>query len=383
MPNELSPFFLLDSTIHFLNHGSFGATPHPVFEACQTWQRRLEAQPVLFLGREAVFLLAEARAALAAYLHCPPEDIVYFPNPTTAANMVARSLDLHPGDEILTSDHEYGAMDRTWRFVCRHTGARYRQQPIPLPLTTPEAFVETFWAGVDAHTRAVFLSHITSATALTFPVAEICRRARAAGILTIIDGAHAPGQLPLDLAALDADIYIGACHKWMMAPKGSAFLYARPEIQPQLEPLVVSWGYDEPTYDTGYPFIDMHEWQGTRDLAPFLATPAAIQFMDDHDWETVRAGCRTLAAETRARLEALTGLPSLCPDAPAFFTQLFAARLPPVDLPALKDRLYQEYRIEVPVYAWNDQPLIRVSIQGYNTQEDANTLLTALENLLA
>lgn len=311
-----------------------------------------------------------------------PQDVVYFPNPTTAVNMVARSLDLGPGDEILSTNHAYGAMDRTWRFICSKTGARYVQQPVPLPLTTTEALVETLWAGVTPRTRAIFLDHLTSPTALMFPVEAVCRRARHAGILTIIDGAHAPGQVSLDLTALGADIYVGACHKWLCAPKGSAFLYACREVQARLEPLVVSWGYDHPTYDTGHPFINHHEWQGTRDIAAFLAVPAAIQFQAEHDWDSVRRRCRVLAAETRARINALTGLAPLCPDAPTWFRQFFAARLPAVDVAALKTRLYDDYHIEVPVFDWHDQPLIRVSVQGYNTSQDIDTLLTALAALL-
>ncbi len=283
--------FLLDPEVIFLNHGSFGACPKPVFDTYQAWQRQLEHQPVKFLGREVQENLANARQGLAAYLHVDAQDLVFFPNPTTAVNMVVRSLDLHSGDDILSTNHTYGALDRTWRFICRKTGARYVQQSIPLPLTTTEAFVERFWAGVTERTRVIFLDHLTSPTALIFPVEEICRRARQAGIRTIIDGAHAPGHIPLDLAALGADIYVGACHKWLCAPKGAAFLYVCRDIQHLLEPLVVSWGYEDPAYDTGYPFINQHEWQGTRDISAFLSVPAAIRFQAEHDWDHVRANC--------------------------------------------------------------------------------------------
>ena len=373
--------FLLDPDVIFLNHGSFGACPKPVFEAYQKWQRELERQPVEFLNRRAIGLLAEARARLAAYLGVATDEVVYFPNPTTALNMVARSLDLSPGDEILTTDHEYGAMDRTWRFVCRKTGARYVQQPIPLPVTSHTDFVETFWAGVTERTRVVFISHITSPTALAFPVQEICRRARDAGLLSIVDGAHAPGQIPLNLATLGADVYAAACHKWLCAPKGSAFLYVRPEVQGMLEPLVVSWGW-ESERPSDSQFVDHHEWQGTRDLAAFLSVPAAIEFQAQHDWEAVRQRCRALASQTRQRLNALTGLDPICPDSAEWFVQMFAARLPDVDLDRLKERLYDEFRIEVPLFKWNGQPLIRVSFQAYNSQADADALVEALAQLL-
>jgi len=373
--------FLLDPDVIFLNHGSFGACPKPVFEAYQKWQRELERQPVEFLNRRAIGLLAEARARLAAYLGVATDEVVYFPNPTTALNMVARSLDLSPGDEILTTDHEYGAMDRTWRFVCRKTGARYVQQPIPLPVTSHTDFVETFWAGVTERTRVVFISHITSPTALAFPVQEICRRARDAGLLSIVDGAHAPGQIPLNLATLGADVYAAACHKWLCAPKGSAFLYVRPEVQGMLEPLVVSWGW-ESERPSDSQFVDHHEWQGTRDLAAFLSVPAAIEFQAQNDWASVRRRCRALASQTRRRLNALTGLDPICPDSAEWFTQMFAARLPDVDLDRLKERLYDEFRIEVSLTRWNGQPLIRVSFQAYNSQADADALVDALAQLL-
>jgi len=399
--------YLLDPDIHFLNHGSFGACPRPVFEIYQRWQAELERQPVEFLGRRAAELLAASRAALAAYLGAAADDVVYFPNPTTAINMVARSvarlacarsgasiakhsapeaakspLRLRPSDEILTTDHEYGAMDRTWHYVCDQIGARYVQRPIPLPVTTHANFVEHFWAGVTERTRIIFISHITSPTALTFPVAEICRRARSAGILTIIDGAHAPGQVPLNLAELGADIYTGACHKWLCAPKGAAFLYARQEVQPWLEPLVVSWGWEAEKPGPSL-FVDWHEWQGTRDLAAYLTVPAAIRFLAEHDWDAVRRRCHALATESRRRIDALTGLPPICPDGlDTWFSQLIAARLPECDLDALKARLYDEHRIEAPLIRWNGQAFIRVSFQAYNEADDADALVRALARLL-
>ena len=373
--------FLLDPDLVFLNHGSFGACPRPVFETYQRWQRELEQQPVEFLGRRAVDLLAQARARLAEYLGVAARDVVYFPNPTTALNMVARSLKLRPGDEILTTDHEYGAMDKTWRFVCRKTGARYVRHPIPLPVTTHEEFVETLWSGITARTRVVFISHITSPTALTFPVQEICRRARQSGLLSIVDGAHAPGQIPLNLGEIGADFYAGACHKWLCAPKGAAFLYARREVQEWLEPLVVSWGWEseEPSDSQ---FVDYHEWQGTRDLAAFLSVPAAIEFQAQHDWAAVQRRCHELARETRRQLTALTGLPPICPDSPEWFAQMAAARLPDIDLDRLKKRLYDEFRIEVPLIEWNGQQLIRVSFQVYNSRADIDALLDALMSVI-
>lgn len=302
--------FLLDPNITFLNHGSFGACPKPVFDIYQQWQRKLEERPIEFLGRNAFSLLAESREKLADYLNCAARDLVYFPNPSTAINMVVPNLDLQPGDEILTTDHEYRAMDRTWRYFCAKSGAKYIQRNIPLPVTTHADFVENFWAGVTPKTKIIFLSHITSSTALVFPVTEICKKARKTGILCIVDGAHAPAQIDLDLSALNADIYTGACHKWMLSPKGAAFLYVRRELQDSLDPLVISWGYDsESGFGSGIQYIDYHEWQGTRDIAAFLSVPAAIDYQREQDWGHVRARCRNLLGVAIQKTRSLTGLP--------------------------------------------------------------------------
>jgi isopenicillin-N epimerase len=386
---SLRDLFLLDPDVVYLNHGSFGACPKPVFETYQQWQLELERQPVEFLGRRSTQLLADARAALARYLKAAPDEVVYFTNPTTAINMVARSMDLKPGDEILTTNHEYGAMDRTWRFICSRTRARYIHTSTQLPVSNPEDFVEQFWEGVNKHTRAIFISHITSPTALILPVESICQKARQQGLLCIVDGAHAPGQIPVDLPALGADIYTGACHKWLMSPKGAAFLYARKEIQKMLSPLVVSWGY-ESEFPSESQFIDYHEWQGTRDLAAFLSVPAAIEFQEKYNWAEVRQECHRLAVITNARINSLTGLPSISSNLSThasisytWFQQMFSASLPDwIDPIKFKTRLYAEFRIEVPILSWNNQIYIRVSIQGYNTFEDINALLTALQKLL-
>jgi isopenicillin-N epimerase len=378
-PDQLRAQFLLRPDIAFLNHGSFGACPRPVFEAYQRWQAELERQPVEFLGRRFAGLMRAARARLAAYLRTAADNIVYVPNVTVAVNVVARSLRLGPGDEVLTTDHEYGAMDRTWRFLCAKSGAARRAQAIPVPLTRADDFVEALWAGVTPRTRVIFISHITSPTALILPIQEICDRARQAGILTVIDGAHAVGQIPLALDDLGADFYTSNCHKWLCAPKGSAFLYARPECQALVEPLVVSWGWQSEAPGPSR-FVDEQEWTGTRDIAAYLATPAAIDFMETHQWSEVRAACHALAVETWQRINALTGLPPWSSE--AWFAQMFAAPLPPCDADALKRRLYDDFGVEAPIMVWMGRPLIRVSIQGYNTRADADRLVTALAVLL-
>jgi isopenicillin-N epimerase len=376
----LRRYYLLDPSVTFLNHGSFGATPRPVFRTYQHWQCALEKQPVEFLGRRATGLMAEARSALGSYLGTQAERVVFVTNVTVAVNIVARSLKLGVGDEVLATDHEYGACDRTWRFLSRKQGFTYINQRIPVPVTTTEAFVEGLWKGVTRRTKVIFLSHITSPTALVFPVAEVCRRARQAGILTVVDGAHAPGQIRLHLEELGADFYGANLHKWLSAPKGAGFLYARPEVQGMLEPLVVSWGWEAEKPGPSQ-FIDQHEWWGTRDLAAFLSVPAAIQFQQEHDWDEVRAACHALAGEAQERICDLTGLAPLSDE--SWFAQLVAAPLPEkVNLDQLKTRLYEEYRIEVPLILWNGHKLMRVSIQGYNTRRDVEQLIRALDKLL-
>ena len=197
-----------------------------------------------------------------------------------------------------------------------------------------------------------------------------------------MDGAHAPGQIPLDLSELGADLYIGACHKWLCAPKGAAFLYATPDIQPRLEPLVVSWGYESEKPGKSQ-FIDYHEWQGTRDMAAFLSVPAAIEFQNKRNWPDIRARCHQMASQTRQRVNLLTGQKSICPDSPDWFAQMATIRLPAdIDTERLKENLYRDFHIEVPILQWQNQPMMRVSFQAYNDQSDADALLEALDCLL-
>jgi len=377
--SDVAAQFLLAPEITFLNHGSFGACPRPVFEEYQKWQLELERQPVEFLGRRFDSLLRAAREPLARYVNCDSDDLVYVPNATTGLNIVARSLKLNTGDEIVTTDHEYGALDRTWEFLCEKNGAVYKRVPIPLPVTTQTDFIERVWSAVTPRTRVLFLSHITSPTALIFPLQELCRRARERGILSIIDGAHAVGQIPLDLRALDADVYSSNNHKWLCAPKGSAFLYVKRALQNQIEPLVVSWGW-HPEKITGTQFVQEQEWQGTRDIAAYLATPRAIQFLQENDWDAARAECHALARYAQEKICAQFKLAPLAP--PAWFAQMATLPLPPCDALCLKSRLYDEFRIEVPIVEWNGRPFVRVSLQAYNTRADVDALREALAKIL-
>jgi isopenicillin-N epimerase len=377
----LADLFLIPKDITFLNHGSFGACPRVVFETYQAWQREIENQPVQFLGRRLKGLLADARTALADFLGAQPDDVVYVTNITFGANIVARSIELQTGDEVLSTNLEYGAIDRTWRYYCDKRGARLINHPMTLPITTAEAFVEEFWAGVTPRTKVISISHITSGTALILPIAEIVRRAREAGILTFIDGAHAPGQIDLRLDELGADFYSGNCHKWLCSPKGAGFLHARRDRQALLEPFVISWGYksDHPSHSL---FLDHNEWLGTDDPSAYLSVPTAIQFQREHDWPRVRAECHSLARQARERIAALSGRPQIAPDSTEWWQQMCTAPLPPIDAHQVKERLWDEFKVEIPVMSGAPGDRVRVSIQAYNSQKDVDRLVEGLTAIL-
>ena len=374
---DLADHFLLRRDITYLNHGSFGACPTPVFDTYQQWQRELEREPVDFLSRRVGGLLAAAREQLGAFVGADGRNLVFVPNATFGVNIVARSLELEPGDEILSTNHEYGAADRAWRFTCERRQVRYINHAISLPFTTPEAVVEQLWEGVTARTKVIFLSHITSPTAVILPVAAICARARAAGILTVIDGAHAPGQIDLDMDTIGADFYTGNCHKWLCAPKGAGFLYARPECQELLQPLVVSWGWDS-VKPSDSRFIDHFDWLGTHDPAAYLSVPAAIDFQRQHDWPGIRAACHELLSSIRSEVATRTGLPQICPDSSEWWAQMCVLPILPVDFQELSRYLWSERHIEIPLTHWNGQRFVRVSIQAYNSPEDGTRLIDAL-----
>jgi len=372
--------FLLDPGTVFLNHGSFGACPRPVLQAQQRWRDEMERNPVLFLGRRSAALLAEARSALADHLGARADDLVFVANATTGVNIVARSLELCAGDEVLATDHEYGACDAAWQQRCAQLGASYRRVEVPLPFE-PQRFTERLLGALTPRTRLVFASHVTSTTALVFPVAELCARARALGVTTLIDGAHAPGQIDLDLEAVGADFYSGNCHKWLCAPKGAGFLFARPDVQHLIEPLIISWGWESEKPGSSR-FVDYLEWTGTHDIAAYLSAPAAIDFQAAHDWERVRRACRPLVSQARQQINALTGQAPICPDDDVWFRQMATMRLPACDTEVLKERLWNERRIEAPIITWNREPFVRVSVQGYNDEADIERLVAALAALL-
>jgi isopenicillin-N epimerase len=346
--------FLLDPDVVYLNHGSFGACPRPVFEAYQRYQRELEWQPVEFLALERSFpaRLDVARSALAAYVGASADNLAFATNASSAVNTVARSLELEPGDEVLMGEDEYGGMELLWDYVTRRTGAKVVRRAL-----------DDLFPG--ARTKVVFCSHVEWTSGRVNDVAEICARARDAGVLSIVDGAHAPGQIDLDLEAIGADVYAGNCHKWLCAPKGSGFLYARPEAQRLIDPLVVSWDWGD-----GVAFHELHRWQGTRDPSAFLAVADAIEFQAVYDGPAVRDRCHALLAAADFGLEPLTHE----------FVQMRGFRVEHPDPPALKRRLYDEHRIEVPIVETHHGWALRVSVQAYNDADDLQALASALDS---
>lgn len=348
--------FLLDPDVVYLNHGSFGACPRPVFETYQRFQRELERQPVEFLARERRLpeLLEPARRRLADYVGSPPSDLVFATNASSALNAAIRSLVLGPGDEVLLGDTEYGGLDILWDWVAARSGATVRRVPF-----------DHLAAG--RRTRVVFCSHVEWTSGRVNDVAAVCAAAREAGAVSIVDGAHAPGQIDVDVLASGADIYAGNCHKWLCAPKGSGFLCVRPELQTLIDPPVVSWDYSAEA-----PFTERHRWQGTRDPAAYLAVPAAIDFQAEHDWPSLRTRCHALLERFRdeSGLEPLTDR----------FVQMLGFRLPVEDGATFQRGLYERHRIEVPVFEVHGSPVMRVSVQAYNDESDLDALTGAVRS---
>ncbi|MFM2439847.1 MAG: hypothetical protein RLZ16_846, partial [Bacteroidota bacterium] len=375
--DNLKEQFLLKKDIHFLNFGSFGATPKPIFDYYQQWQRVLEAEPVQFMAFDGYEYLATSRAALANYLHCEDkDDLVYITSPTFGVNVIAKSFPLEEGDEILATNIEYGACDKTWEYYCEKKKATYRRQPITLPITNKETFIDEFFAGLRPTTKAIFISHITSATALIFPVNEICAIAKSKGLITIVDGAHAPAQVELNIGELMADFYIGACHKWMMAPKGCSFLYAHKSVQYICEPLVVSWGYKaaKPSHST---FLDYHQMIGTRDFSAFLAVPMCIIFMHENNWKAVAKKCHEMVLANAQLFYDLLGTKPISPLTSEWIGQMISIPIKTTEPEILQRKLFTDYKIEIPIMRQGNDVYIRYSINAFNTMENLEALYKA------
>lgn len=370
--------FLLPDRLAFLNHGSFGLCPQHLLNVQREWQVRLEQQPVLF-HRELPGLMHEARSKAAAYLGARTKDLVLITNSTFGVNVMAHAMKglLEGGDRILVTDHEYGACIRAWRMHLEGTGIELDTASIPIPAPSQDEIFELITARVTDRTKALFFSHITSPTAIRFPAERLCAWARERGILTIVDGSHVPAHLDLDLTTLGADAYTGNFHKWMCTPKGSAFLWVREGLQERVRPLVVSWGDLEFTVGEG-PFIDNHEYLGTRDPSAFLTIPAALTWMDDHDWGSIQERARTLRDEAMRALLKIDGVDRVS-EWEGDQLQMGAVTLPnTVHTAYVKERLYDDHAIEVVVMPWLGKPILRFSVHVHTREDDLRRLTDVL-----
>jgi isopenicillin-N epimerase len=388
----------LDPDVTFLNHGSFGACPVPVQQAQQRFRDRMEREPVRFLSRDLVPLLDEARAALAAFVGASADDLAFVPNATTGVNTVVRSLRFGAGDEILVTDHAYNACRNAVDAAAAAAGARVVVAPIPFPLAAAGEVVTALAARVTPATRLALVDHVTSPTGLVLPLALVVAALGARGVDVLVDGAHAPGMVPLDLRALGAAYYTGNCHKWICAPKGAGFLYVRGDRRADVHPLVVSHGANSPRTDRSRFHLEF-DWAGTYDPSAYLAVPEALRVIAaarPGGWPEVMAENRRAALAARRMLCDALGTPPPCPE--DMIGSLASVRIPadartpsaPVAMSLhrlvdpLQSALFERYAIEVPVMTWPAPPrrLLRISAQLYNRPEDYQRLGEALRALL-
>lgn len=381
---------LLDPRAINLNTGSFGPSPRVVFERVTALRQRLAEEPMDFLIRAAPPLLWQARERLAEFLGGDPRRLVFTANVTAAVNLVASSLALPAPGEILLSDHEYGAMHWCWERAAQRQGLTLRTFALPILPASPDEIVAAAVAAMTERTRLLFFSHILSPTGMILPAQALCAEARRRGILTVVDGAHAPAFVPLNLDAIGADYYGANCHKWLLAPIGSGFLHAAPGALERLQPLQVSWGWrpdrarlDERDEFGSTPRLRLFEFEGTRDLCAWLAIPSAIDFQANIGWQRIRERIAELTRYVRRRLTGLAGLTPNTPDAPDLSGAMVAFRLPSgTEAPPLRRRLWEEFHIEVPIVERPDRLLLRTSTHFYNTEAEVDRLAEALPVLL-
>jgi isopenicillin-N epimerase len=382
---------LLDPTIINLNTGSFGPLPRRVFAKATELRGQLAAEPTHFLVRTMPPLLWKARETLAGFLNVDPRRLLFSFNVSAAINLVAAGLRLAAPGEILLTDHEYGAMHWCWERAAARQGLTLRTFPLPTMAHSPTEIVAAAVAAMTPRTRLFFFSHVLSPTGLVLPARELCAEARRRGILTAVDGAHAPAMLPLDVRAVGADFYAGNCHKWLLAPTNSGFLVLGPGSEDLLTPLQVSWGYhyersrlDEPDEFGSTPRLRHLEFEGTRDPCPWLTVPEAIAFQTELGWESVRDRIAELAAHSRRRIGGDVGLPLATPEEPGMHGALTAFELPlrgPEKAAALRQAVWK-HRIEVPIVERPERLLIRLSTHFYNTESEIDRLAEVLPGAL-
>ncbi len=407
MPSDLAPLWPLDPTITFLNHGSFGSSPRVVLEAQREWRDRMEAQPIQFLARDLPGLLATARAELGSFVGADPDDLAFVTNATGAINAVIRSLQFEPGDELLADDHEYNAVLNVLRHVAERDGARVVVARIPFPVASADEAVEAVLAAVTPRTRFAVISHVTSPTALVLPVERIVPALTERGVDVLVDGAHGPGMVPVDIERIGAHWYAANLHKWVCAPKGAAFLHARRDRQPGLRPTTISHGANAVLGD-GAPtrYRAEFDWQGTLDPSPWLSVPDALRYVGGlvpGGWPEVMRRNRELALAGRDALAPALGLPSASPAPEQMLGSMIALPLPvsgplaaagagssPLDTDPLQQRLLDDFRIEVPIGIWPvpaaespdpSRRVIRFSSALHNGPDDVERLAAALAEI--
>ncbi len=369
--------YTLAGDVTYLNHGSFGAVPKVVQADFRKWHEEMEANPVLFMSQIAPQALGQSLRALAQFVGADPRALGFVSNATQGVNAFARSLPLESGDEVLATNQEYGATQKAMIYHCRQKGARYVVQEAPLPAQDPDEWVEALWQGVTPRTKVIFFSHITAPTALTFPVEKVCARARADGIMTVCDGAHAPGHVDLNLQDWQVDFYTGNCHKWLSTPRGCGFVYVNPRRHDLVEPLIVSHGWN-PAERSQDPLHDYFSWQGTMDPCAFLTVPKAIDYLYGIDWPKVRNELHDLAIPFRLQLADRFDTEPLCSEDADWWTLMFSTRLPAGTAEKLGPILWEKYKIIVILNGGSDFDLLRVSVKEYNSAADLQKLCDAL-----
>lgn len=368
---------------YFLNNGSFGATPRSVLEVQRQWQERLERQPVRFVMSELPTLLRQTATTMAQFMGAEGEDLVFVDNASTAVNTVLRGLvgQLQPGDELLTTSHVYNAVRQTFKYICSITGARYVEVPVPFPIASPQEVVQRVEAALTERTRFALFDHVTSATGILYPVEDLVRLCKSRGIKVMIDGAHTPGMLDPHLNRLGADWYTGNFHKWLFAPKGSAFLWTAKEHQATTHSVIISHGYT-----MGY--HAEFDFNGTKDWSPFLSAPEGLAFLQSLGVEEVRGYNHQLALKAREHL--LNALPQAEPAPTSMLTSMVSIVLPialeedpMAQCRRIHDSLWQEHAIETPVFPLDDNILLRIAAQVYNEESEYAYLADVLKKMFA
>lgn len=381
--------YTIKQNIVYLNHGSFGPTPRVVQDSRTQWQRMLVENPMDFYLRQLEPALDEIARKLGRFLSTEPGDLVFVDNATVGMNIVAQSFPLETGDEVLLSDHEYGAVKRIWTNACEKAQARVVVQALPDPITDASELVASLLSGVTNRTRLIVVSHVTSPTATIFPVKEICQAAQKRGVPVCIDGPHALAMLPVSLAELGCDFYTASCHKWLSAPLGTGFLYVKNKWQQRMKSPITSWGASVGGFPSNW--RDEFHWLGTRDPSPLLAIPAALEFLELAGWEQFRQRTHALAQYAREEFSNLFSMDPLLPDSASWYGPMVTCPIPDQRLcpPAqgqrdpLQEWLWTTHQIEIPIVWWKKRRHVRVSAHLYNTRDQIDLLIRSLHDYFA